>query len=278
MSAQTIIALAAIGLVTIVVVLLALRFWNGHRFNKLSGTLVTEPVDSVFDVSMVDHVPEPARRYLLHSIRPGTPLAKSVRLSQAGSMKPNPTSDRADLKAEERLTPFVGFAWHANVQMGQISVSAWDHYFADEGAVRIALFGVIPLETSEGTEVARSSRHRLAAETLWVPTALLPGPEVSWEGLDNDLAVATLTIDGEDIPLTFEIDEDGAVRSVTMQRYGDIGEEPWELLPYGFEVLAEQTFGGITIPSRLRGGWWFGSERYDPASASQFDIVGAEFQ
>jgi hypothetical protein len=89
--------------------------------------------------------------------------------------------------------------------------------------------------------------------------------------------VATVEIDGEEIEVQFELDAAGSPTAVTMSRYGDIGDDPWELLPYGFAVESEQTFGGYTIPSKLRGGWWFGSDRYDPSVASEFEVVAAEY-
>ena len=64
---------------------------------------------------------------------------------------------------------------------------------------------------------------------------------------------------------------------LTMQRYGNVGVPRWQHIPYGFSMEEEATFGGYTIPSKIRGGWWFGTERYDPEAASTFEIVDAVY-
>ena len=62
-----------------------------------------------------------------------------------------------------------------------------------------------------------------------------------------------------------------------MIRYGDVGVDTWQPIPYGFAVEDEQTFGGYTIPSLLHGGWWYGTDRYDAQGASRFRIHEASF-
>ena len=37
----------------------------------------------------------------------------------------------------------------------------------------------------------------------------------------------------------------------------------WRALPFGGHLEGERTFGGLTVPTRVRGGWWFGDDRYD---------------
>ena len=63
-----------------------------------------------------------------------------------------------------------------------------------------------------------------------------------------------------------------------MERHGDVGVEWWGPIPYGFAVEEERTFEGYTIPTRVRGGWWYGTERYDVADASLFRVVDARFR
>ena len=46
----------------------------------------TQPLE-VFDPSMVARLPEPARRWLVHAIAPGTPLWQTVELSMRGEIR-----------------------------------------------------------------------------------------------------------------------------------------------------------------------------------------------
>jgi hypothetical protein len=100
---------------------------------------------------------------------------------------------------------------------------------------------------------------------------------VAWDALDDHHARVTLTLDGETIPLTLEIDDDGRLRMLTMRRYGNVGVPDWQPIPYGFAVERETTFAGYTIPSCIRGGWWFGTAHYDPGAASIFAILDAHY-
>jgi hypothetical protein len=161
--------------------------------------------------------------------------------------------------------------------MGLLPVRVEDHYAAGRGAVNVWALGILPVARARGLDVDRSARGRLAIEAIWLPSALLPGRGVAWEGISNDRARVTLTIDGEEIPLTLTVGEAGGLREVTMLRHGDVGVERWQPIPYGVEVEEEATFGGYTIPTRLWGGWWYGTERYDPAGASILGVLGASF-
>jgi hypothetical protein len=207
-------------------------------------------------------------------------------------MKPDPASGFAEVEAEEHLAPLVGFVWKAKVKMGGVPVRVWDHYLDGEGSVTISLLGALPIQEATGPETARSARHRLAIESLWVPSMLVPrslsdgGPEgagdrpsaVQWEAIGDDKARATLAIDDEKVDITFHIAPDGHLLEATMDRFGDVGDEPWGLVPYGFAVEEERSFGGYTVPSRLRGGWWYGSDRYDDESATEFELESAEYR
>jgi hypothetical protein len=61
-------------------------------------------------------------------------------------------------------------------------------------------------------------------------------------------------------------------------RYGKDGVDAWQLIPYGFSVDEERFFGGYTIPSVIWGGWWYGTDDYDPDTAAGFEVLEAEFR
>ena len=62
-----------------------------------------------------------------------------------------------------------------------------------------------------------------------------------------------------------------------MARYGNVGTPDWALISYGFTTESETVFEGYTIPSRIRGEWWYGTDRYEPEAASFFAIQDAQF-
>jgi hypothetical protein len=230
----------------------------------------------IFSPDRVTHLPAVARRYLQHAIAPGAPLVRIVRLQMDGSMRPRPGGPQVALTADELLAPHVGFTWTARARMFGVLVRVRDHYFDNEGGVSVTVLGVIPVARETGADVTRSSRGRLIAEAVWCPTALV-GPEVRWEAIPDDRARFTLTVDGDSIPVTIRVGHDGALRDVMLERWGTVEVPSARPIPYGFEVQEETTFAGITIPVRLRGGWWYGTDRFDPKAAAEFVIRSASF-
>ncbi|MEP0547382.1 MAG: DUF6544 family protein [Rhodothermales bacterium] len=254
------------------------RVRSDRRAAHIEADLLAGPsAPGVFSSDTIVGLPEPAQRYLRHAIAPGTPLVPAVRLEMTGTMTPTPDAARVALRAVEVLAPRRGFVWTAEARMVRVPVRVRDHYFEGEGGVHVALLGLVPLPFSGAPEdLARSARGRLVGEAVWCPTALV-GPGVLWEAVDADRARFTLAVDGVPICVTIRVGPDGALREVTLDRWGDVGVAGFRPIPYGFAVEAEATFGGVTIPTRIRGGWWFGTDRFDPATAATFTVASARF-
>lgn len=251
---------------------LGLRAIRANReWREIQAALKQARATSVFDPGALTDLPAPARRYLRHALAEDAPLARSARIEMTGRMRPRPTAAPINLTAEELLAPPLGFQWSARFSMGPISVRVRDYYHRNDGGVRIEPFGV-PVRQFTGPDVARSARHRLAAESVWIPSALLPGPGVTWEAIDEVRARVAVTVDSEAVPVTLTIDEAGRVQAITMKRHGNVDVPGWRPIPYGFAVEEEASFNGYTIPTHVRGGWWFGTERFRADRASAFHI------
>jgi hypothetical protein len=222
-------------------------------------------------------LPEAARRYLDHAMPSGLRPARLARLRIRGEMRPKPGARPFSLEADEVLVPGVGFAWLATTRIGPFSMSVLDGYHAGEGFMAGRLFGVIPLMNASGEDVTRSSRGRLAGESIFVPPALLPGEGLRWEGVDRLRARLHQSIDGEDLEVEILVDDAGALTELTMLRHGNAGRDDWGPTPYGFRIEREETFEGVAVPSLVRGGWWYGTDRYDPEQASVFEVLDARF-
>ena len=95
----------------------------------------TPSTGQVFAPEMVANLPEPARRYFLHAIQPGTPLAAQVHLKQTGTLRVG--TDWIPFSAEQVLTP-DGLVWRANSRLGPLPITATDHLATGQGRTRIA--------------------------------------------------------------------------------------------------------------------------------------------
>ena len=85
---------------------------------------------------------------------------------------------------------------------------------------------------------------------------------VSWTAQDSFHPQALLTLQGERGELALTIDGEGRLQSLKMRRWGNPDGKAFRYEDFGGAVTAERTFDGYTIPSRLRVGWYFGTERF----------------
>lgn len=230
----------------------------------------------VFRPEMVDDLPPAARRYFLHAIAPGTPLAGYVSLRMHGTLKPGPRLPWLPLTARQIIAPGCGFLWRVNVRRGPFFLSGADYYAGGEGRIRLVAWGLAPVLDAQGPDLSQSAAGRLLIESIWLPAALLPQRGTTIEGQGEDKFNVTVGVDGFASTLTIVVDEEGRPREVLMQRYGNQTDDGhWGLIPYGAAIDAERAFGGYTVPSEVRAAWWYGTEKQ--AEAIRFTVDEAAF-
>lgn len=139
------------------------------------------PVDS-FDPVMIDHLPEPARRWLIHSITPGTRLAVAAQLSMHGTIR---IGAWRRFTAHQVIRPDTGFVWRARSRIAGLPIRGFDRYVNGTGEMRWRLAGLIPVMSTRGPDVTRSAAARLAGESVFVPTSLVTA---HWQAAGDDSA------------------------------------------------------------------------------------------
>lgn len=213
-----------------------------------------------FDASALSGCDEPVRRYLTHAIAHGTPLEPRMRLRMTGRIKVGvwlPFTAEQDCDGSS-------FLWRAQVPRHVRFLTVTDSYDAGRAAIDGRLPGAIRLFQSDSPDIVRSAAGRAAAEGILAPIGLLPGPTIIWRAeSDNEINVE-LALAPERPALHITIDDDGAVQSINLQRWGDTGRKTFGYIPFGGDVLAEKRFGDLVLPARLRVGWWHGTERFSP--------------
>lgn len=229
-----------------------------------------------FDAQL-EPLPEPARRYLRHALGSGAAAPRAVWLETRFEMRLRPGSAPSELVGSELLAPPWGFCWEARTRWKGLPVRVRDLYVDSVGRGAVDLLGVLPLARGGGPDVTRSARGRAAAESIWLPSALLPSRGARWEALDDERCRVSVSIDGVASELTLHVEPSGALREFTMLRHGDVGVSAWGPLPYGARVLEERLLDGLTVPVRLLGGWGYGSEDFRAEQASRFELTGARY-
>ncbi|MUG91888.1 hypothetical protein F7734_05140 [Scytonema sp. UIC 10036] len=93
-------------------------------------------------IFLVETLPEPVKRYFLHSIAIGTPLATSAKYSMSGDfLAQQDEKSWLPMQAKEIIST-VGFVWKATIGRGLLRLEGADYYVMGVGKVEFSLWGV----------------------------------------------------------------------------------------------------------------------------------------
>ena len=84
---------------------------------------------------------------------------------------------------------------------------------------------------------------------MFAPPSVLPGRGVAWRAETEDVIVAGFDLPPERPEVRVRIDGHGAIRTVTVLRWGNAGEKTFQHIPFGGEIHAERRFGDLMLPS-----------------------------
>ena len=211
--------------------------------------------------------PELRRSFLSHALPAGRPPPAAVRLRMHGEIR---LGGWKTFRAEEVLHRSRGFVWKARV--GAI-LRGSDAMVDGAGTSSWKLFGVIPVVKAAGRDIDRSATGRWLAESIFLPSMLLPEFGAEWED-----SCVTLRRFGETMTLELGLEASGRLRDFRTRRWGNPDGELSGNHPFGAVVEEERTFGGVTIPSRLRAGWQFGTPRWNDGEFFRMIVDEATFR
>ena len=222
------------------------------------------PLDA-FQPSMVLDLPEVAQRYFNYAIRPGTPLHTTVYLQMEGKFLLGDREEYQtyDMTAHQVLAPPSEFVWVPSMRSGLLRIAGSDALVQEEGWTRFWINSLVPVVNQRGPDLNRSALTRAAMEAIWVPASLLPANGTEWEQTGPNTARVTFSTGVEPVDITLA--PDGAVIEVVSMRWSnENADKVFRLQPFGGTVEAEASFGGFTIPSRVKMGNHYGTEDYLP--------------
>jgi hypothetical protein len=218
-----------------------------------------------FDERMVADLPEPARRFFLYAIAPGTPLRCCAEIEMAGELdlgtKASP--NYREMHARQILAAPDGFVWR--VSLGSLSGS--DGAAANGSWTRFWFLGLLPVvRAGRDPDHHRSAMGRMAAEAVfWTPAALLPGPCIRWEALDADTARLVMRIGGHEHVIDLTVTADGQPTRIVLQRWSNANpDKAYRLQSFGGDLSDFRTIDGYRVPMHVEGGNLIGAEAYFP--------------
>jgi hypothetical protein len=204
---------------------------------------------------MLAALPEPARRYLRYTGILGTPLVDTVRVRQAGHMRPSKDGIRLPITAVQWYTVDPpGFVWDASVPVAGLPVvRGRDGYLEGRGMMTIRIASLFPVVDASGPEMDQASLLRFLSEMPWFPSAFLRD-RVSWEAVDDTTVRVAITDGDARASGTLEIDAEGRLVAFRSERHAMVGKgfelRPWTAPTYGYGE-----FEGLRLPVRGAAVW-----------------------
>ncbi|MBN2324312.1 MAG: hypothetical protein JXQ30_11305 [Spirochaetes bacterium] len=251
-------------IVVFVVGIVLFGLFGRVRLDRENDTLVEalikgaeENSERVFHTKDLDGLPSPVIRYLSHVLVEGQPYVRTVRLEQKGEFRlGGRDASWKPFRATQHFTVDPpGFIWEAKITVVfPLSARVVDMYVDRKGLLRAKILSVFTVvEAGPGPEMNEGELLRYLAESVWFPTALLPGEGVSWTPMDERSARASLTHEGNTVSLVFYFNDRDEVERVYAEkrfrkvngsfepapwtgRFGNYGERNGMLIPLDGEV------------------------------------------
>jgi hypothetical protein len=106
------------------------------------------------------------------------------------------------------------------------------------------------------------------------PAATVRG---KWEATDDQHITARFSLDGLSVNLHYGLEENGWIRSVVFDRWGDPDRNgAWGWYPFGGEVTGYRSFAGVRVPSTGRIGWFYGTDRWSEGEFFGFQLTALD--
>ncbi|WP_415383460.1 DUF6920 family protein [Halosimplex sp. TS25] len=210
----------------------------------------------LYDPDDVTDLPAPVRRYFETVLQTGHPLAREVRLSQEGDFRLGDAdgSWRPFTASQVYSVSPPGYVWDARIELFPFaSARVLDAYVDGEGLLRANLLGAIPVASAgPDARMNEAELQRYLSETPWFPTALLPAAGVTWKGIDDRTARASVDDGDVTATATFHFDDDGLITRLTADRYR---QEDDTVAPWVGRYGAYEERRGTLIPTEAEVGW-----------------------
>jgi len=211
--------------------------------------------EKLVSAAMLDHLPEPVKRYLNYTGLVGKPWADTVFLKQTGRFRLGADRPWMPMTAEEWYTTDPpSLLWKARFKMAGLPLlSGRDRYEGGRGHMFGKLAGLYTIFDTRGPELDQATMIRYLNEIMWFPNAFL-GEHITWQSVDDHSADATFSDGGKSVTGRWFFDEQGRITNFTAKRYreiaGNYSLDDWSTPMTGYGQLA-----GLNLPTHGQAVW-----------------------
>jgi hypothetical protein len=202
-------------------------------------------------------LPAPVAAHLRASGVIGRARPSVVRLRHGGLFRASKDGPWKPIEGEYVVTTATpAFLWYGRIHMVPlVPVVARDGFALGKGRMLVKAFGAIPMADVQGPAMDQAGFDRLLAELTLVPAALLPGPHLRWEPIDECSARAHLALGDLRASLVFRRDPATGETTLEMERGHQEGDavvrRPFVARSSGELLRAD----GVALRRRLEGKW-----------------------
>ena len=212
-----------------------------------------------YDSRELEGLPLPVQRYFRAVLKDGQRLIGVAQFTHTGTFNMGETTPnwRPFWSSQIVTTRPPGFDWDGRVRMAPgLNAFVHDAYVSAEGLLHATLLGLVTVADVRGTpDAAAGELLRYLAETVWYPTALLPGQGVHWTEIDENTARATLTDGPTTVSLDFRFGHSGLIESIYASARPRIVDGTVTRMPWRARVWAYDARDGVRIPLEGEVAW-----------------------
>ena len=226
------------------------RRWVDGLLGQMSADMERLAPGRRFHPEQLSALPAPVRRYFAFALSPAQQLVASAALASQGEFRLKPDGAWHEFTASQHYTAAPrAFLWEASINVAPfVNVRVADRYIGGEGAISARAASLLPVVNERGTpELAAGELLRYLAETVVMPTALLPSSGVVWRAMGDTSAVASLTDRGTAVEATFHFGLRGEIVRVSALRFRDVRGSS-VLTPWVGQFRDYRSVQGMMVP------------------------------
>lgn len=203
----------------------------------------------------VEGLPAPVQRGLSRAGVVNGEVPTAARVLQEGKIRTASDGRWLRFTAQEDYTlDRPGFLWNASLLSAGVRVGrATDSLVNGRGRMRVKLFGVFTVVDASGDEMDQGSLMRWLNESMWFP-AVWATEVISWEPVDEHVAIGTVAVDGLTVSAEFHFDDDGRLVDFRADRFRDVGSG-FQMTPWSTPLTEHRVFHGVELPSAGSAVW-----------------------
>jgi hypothetical protein len=179
-------------------------------------------------------------------------LNSRVRLRQHGTFNVGSgTAQWLPFKATAHVTTTPpGRVWDARISIAPpLAIRVIDRYQDGKGGLYGTVLGAVPIvDAPPAKALDEGELMTWLAESVWFPTALLPGNGVSWEAIDEHSARATVDDGHQRVSLDFHFNGDNEVVRISSQARGREENGSYRPLPWSCRFRHYDWIDNVRVP------------------------------